>query len=46
MEYLIVLNVIALSVVIGFLITYADSKNTQDSIDDPKQKNIAASTKK
>jgi hypothetical protein len=46
MEYLIVLNVIVLSVVIGFLITYADSKNTRESIDDFKPEDITASTKK
>lgn len=38
MEYLFVLNVIALAVVIGFMFTYWDSENTQDSLADPKPK--------
>lgn len=46
MELLIVLNIIALSVLIGFLLTYADDKNTQESPDDPKPDKIAAKTKK
>ena len=45
MEYLIVLNVILLSVVLGFLITYTGRENTPNSIDASKSKNITATTK-
>jgi len=46
MGFLFVLTLIALSVVIGFLITDIDGKNAQDSLDTTKPENMAATTKK
>ena len=39
MDYLIVLNVIALSVVLVFVFTDWNNGNTQDSLDEPQTKN-------
>ena len=39
MDYLIVLNVIALSIVLVFAFTARNSGNTPDGLDDPQTKN-------
>lgn len=41
MKYLFVLTLIALSVVVGFILTYWDSENTPDGLDNLKTKNPA-----
>ena len=46
MGYLFVLTLIALSVVIGFLITDMDRKNIQNKLDTPKPENNVTPTKK
>jgi hypothetical protein len=46
MGFLFVLTLIALSVVIGFLLTDRVSKNIQDKLDTPKPENIIVPTKK